>query len=392
MKNKYLLTQSSILVIFFLLFVLLISSCSSDEATKNLINTTSNTQTIGILETNGSADESIYKAVDSLGRVVSLEEKPTSIIIAGKATMIAADALSLFQEYRSHILAMGITDQGLGDFYDLLLPDLPIPERLPHSVSAEEIAGLNPDLVIMKDRNYSSVGETLDNLSYPVFSVNLENSDDYLQEIQELGKLLHQESRADEICFAYSSRLTHIREKLSSLKEMQKENVLLLYTTISDGITSFQIPPESWIQTYLVKESGAIPVWEEAAGSISWQKISFEQISQWNPDRIYIISYKTLTNHFMEEIKNSSLWQNLSAYQNNQIKSFPADFHNWAQPDTRWILGLQWLAKDLHPEIFSMIDIEKEIVSFYNDFYGITETSFIYTILDRYRKSLLTIE
>lgn len=94
----------------------------------------------------------------------------------------------------------------------------------------------------------------------------------------------------------------------------------------------------------------------------------------------------------MEEIKNSSLWQNLSAYQNNQIKSFPADFHNWAQPDTRWILGLQWLAKDLHPEIFSMIDIEKEIVSFYNDFYGITETSFIYTILDRYRKSLLTIE
>ncbi|NQT57799.1 MAG: ABC transporter substrate-binding protein [Bacteroidetes bacterium] len=392
MKKHSLHTLYFISGIFLLVSVMLISSCSSAETNENVNSAKSNTQTLGILEADESENKPMYQAVDSLGRIVSLTEKPGSIIIAGKATMIAADALTLFQDYRSQISAIGLTNQGLGDFYALLLPDLPLTERLPHTVSAEEIAGLKPDLVIIKDRNYSSLGETLDNLGYPVFSVYLENVDDYLHEIQELGKLLNQKSRADEIRLAYSTRLTLIRESLSSLKEMQRENVLLLYTTITDGITSFQVPPESWIQTYMVEEAGANPVWIGAAGSNNWQKISFEQISQWNPDRIYIISYKTPTNLFMEEIKSSPLWQDLTAYQNNQIKSFPADFHNWAQPDTRWILGLQWLSRDLHPEIFSKVDIEKEIVSFYDDFYGISETSFMYTILDRYRKSLITIE
>jgi iron complex transport system substrate-binding protein len=379
-------------IIFLLISLVLISSCTSDEKGNNPNIINNSKQTIGIIEAGENKTKTTYQAEDSLGRVISLTEKPSSIIIAGKATMIAADALTLFQDYRSHISAMGLTNQGLGDFYDLLLPDLPSDERLPHTVSAEEIAGLKPDLVIMKDRNYSSLGKTLESLGYPVFSLYLENVDDYLKEIQELGKLLNKENRAAEISLAYSSRFTRIKDELSTLKETQKESVLLLYTTISDGITSFQVPPESWIQTYLVKESGAIPVWKAAAASNSWQKVSFEQISQWNPDHIYIVSYKTPTDLFMNEIRESSLWKDLSAYQNNQIKSFPADFHNWAQPDTRWILGLQWLAKDLHPDIFSMINIENEIISFYTDFYGITDSTFLYTILDLYRKSLSTIK
>jgi iron complex transport system substrate-binding protein len=389
--KKYFLQNHTILSIIFLLasIMLIISSCSSEKTENNLQNSE---QTVGIMEAGESINRTTYQAVDSLGRVITLSEKPISIIIAGKATMIAADALTLFQDYRTQISAMGLTNQGLGDFYDLLLPDLPNKERLPHSVSAEEIAGFNPDLVIMKDRNYSSLGDTLEDLGYPVFTLYLENADNYLDEIQELGKLLNQESRANEIKLSYSSRFTHIREGLSNLEDMQKDSVLLLYTTITDGITSFQVPPNSWIQTYLVNEAGGVPVWSDAATSNNWQKVSFEQISQWNPDHIYIVSYKTLPNLFMKEINESSLWHDLSAFQNNQIKSFPADFHNWAQPDTRWILGLQWLAKDLHPEIFSKIDMEREIISFYSDFYGITESSFMQIILDLYRKSLITLE
>ena len=393
-KNP-LVTKRFIPVFFLIISILLISACSFSESEKNKNYDSENTQPIGRIEVSDTpvaADSAAYQAVDSLDRVVTLEEKPKSIIVAGKATVIAADALTLFHDYRSKIIAMGLTDQGLGDFHALLLSQLPTSERLPHTVSAEEIAGLNPDLIIIKDRNYSSLGETLDSLGFPVFSVYLENADDYLQEIEELGKLLDQESRADEIQLAYSTRFSLIREGVSSLSESQKKSVLLLYATNTDGITSFQIPPESWIQTYMVKESGAIPIWEDAAGSSNWQKISFEQISQWNPDSIYIISYKTPTNIFFEEINSSPLWQSLSAYKNNTIKSFPADFHNWAQPDTRWILGLQWLAKDLHPEIFSNLNIEKEIVSFYNDFYGITEIALVNSILDRYRKSLITLE
>lgn len=384
--------KKMIFVILTILTITLFTSCSPSRTTVKKEQSQSKSAVTGVLESADKTSSVRYAAIDSLGREVILNEKPASIIIAGKATLIAADALSLFQDYRSSISAIGITNQGLGDFFSYLLPEIPATERLPHTVSAEEIAGLQPDLVIIKDRNYNSLGITLENIGFTVFSVYLEEADDYLREIHELGKLLDQENRADEINQAYATRLSHIRDNVSNLNTTQKEDVLLLYTTISDGITSFQVPPESWIQTYLVKEAGANPAWAGIVGSENWQKVSFEQISQWDPDRIYIISYKIPSNVFFEEIKFSPLWQELTAFKNNQIKSFPADYHNWAQPDTRWILGLQWLAWDLHQEIFSTTDMEQEIVDFYNEFYDINEIAIIYDILTRYRKSLITIE
>ncbi len=62
---------------------------------------------------------------------------------------------------------------------------------------------------------------------------------------------------------------------------------------------------------------------------------------------------------------DSSEWKELSAVKNGQLKAFPVDFYSWDQPDSRWILGLKWLAKQVHPELFTDLDIKETTKSFY---------------------------
>ncbi|MCF7942801.1 MAG: ABC transporter substrate-binding protein [Spirochaetia bacterium] len=337
-----------------------------------------------------SGDNRIYSGIDSLGNQVTLDKRPASIVIAGKATLIPADAVVLFESYNTSIKALGITDQGLGDFYRLYLSD--VKDRLPHTVSAEEIAGTSPDLVIIKDRNYNSIGKQLEKLGIPVFTMYLESPEDYIEEIIELGNLFSEKETARNITDLYEKWLETVSSRTEPLSPEVKEDVLLLYANSSDGITSFQIPPASWIQTFITREAGGNPVWADSAASNNWQLVSFEQISAWDPDRIYIISYKTPAAAYLEEIEQSALWKNLSAYRNGFISTFPADFHNWAQPDTRWILGLQWLAKELHPELFADLQIETQISSFYKDLYNIDDPAVIEELLSRFSSSLKTIE
>jgi iron complex transport system substrate-binding protein len=337
-----------------------------------------------------STDNKIYSGIDSLGNQVTLDKRPESIVIAGKATLIPADAVVLFESYNTSITALGITDQGLGDFYKLYLSK--VQDRMPHTVSAEEIAGTSPDLVFIKDRNYNSIGKQLEKLGIPVFAMYLESPEDYIEEIIELGNLFSEPETARRITELYEKWLQTVSSRTEPLSPEEKEDILLLYANSSDGITSFQIPPASWIQTYITREAGGNPIWADSAVANNWQLVSFEQISAWDPDRIYIISYKTPAAVYLEEIERSVLWKDLSAYRNGFISTFPADFHNWAQPDTRWILGLQWLAKELHPELFADLQIETQISSFYRDLYNIDDPAVIEELLSRFSSSLKTIK
>lgn len=341
----------------------------------------------GVEEKPALSTEAVYTADDILGRTVTLTQKPESIVIAGKATMIVADALSLFPSYQKRVIGLGVTDQGLGDFYQNF-NDKASPARFPHSVQPEEIAGLQPDLVLIKSKNFPTLGDQLEKLGIPVFPMELESIESYYKEIRALGSLLGESERAEEITQWYQSKTDAVSAKISDHNKDSGEKVLMLYATVSDGITSFQIPPASWIQTDMVEMSGGNPVWTEEAVGGYWQKVSFEQIAAWDPDRIYIISYKVPALLFIDEVKNSPLWKELTSYKTGRITAFPADFHNWAQPDTRWILAVQWLARDLYPGLFQDASSEDEIEEFYRELYGFTDDSVIEDLKARYKGSL----
>ena len=142
------------------------------------------------------------------------------------------------------------------------------------------------------------------------------------------------------------------------------------------------------MQTTMVKSAGGIPVWANAQLNQGWTKVTLEQIAAWDPDKIFIAAYFNPVDEVVENLKDDPQWQALRAVQDGQLLGFAADLYSWDQPDTRWILGLTWLAGKLHPDLFPDLDITSETQIFYEQLYGISKSDFDAKILPEFSGDL----
>jgi len=337
----------------------------------------------------GAQPPSTHAAIDANGRTLILDGPVGDLLIAGKAGNMPANALFLFPEVERMRLTLPKTDQGLGDFFALLRSELDQQSRLSQTASVEEIAARGPDLVLMKATHFESTAKKLDQLGVKNFTMSLETWDEWQREIVQLGALLGNPGRANEILSLYRTRLDLIESRAAQIKSQDQQRVLLLQADRTDNTTSYKIAPDSWIQTWMVEMSGASPVWKGAnKAAAGWSTVSFEQIAAWDPDLIVLISYSTPTASYLDGIYSSPLWANLRAVKEGAVVASPHDLMNYIQPVASWILGLQWLAKTTYPELYEDIDIPTEIDRFYRDFYSITDRSIIQTLVDAYSRSI----
>lgn len=328
-------------------------------------------------------------ATDANGRVVHLQEQPTSVMVAGKAAIMPANALFLFPEVETMDLELSVTDQGLGDLFTLLRPSLKDQERIAQNASVEEIASRNPQLVLIKATHFESIGKKLDQLGVPNFTLSLETYAEWKQEITELGFLLHNPSRAQEVVNVYENRLKAVTDTVAPLRQDEKVRVLVLQGSQKDNTSAFSIAPDTWMQTWMVEQAGAEPVWKGATGaSNGWSTVSFEQIAAWNPEVIYIVNYRGLAEPFVTEIYNSTLWSELDAVRNNRVVSTPSDVMSYMQPAANWILGLEWMAKDLYPTLFATMDMDQQVRSFYQKMYNLNDEAIMNQLVDLFHASL----
>ncbi len=336
---------------FFLIVsaLLLLSACASSQA----------------------SPEDVIEMTDTSGYTVELEKPPQRIVIAGRALFMVQDAVFLFPEADQRVVALERINQSRYDFLPVISDQINETETLETNAGPEQIAALNPDLVIMKGYMASKANRPLDALGIPSIYLNLETPEMFYQDIQVLGQVFQNPGRAEEINTFYQERVAQINEAVSSIAEDQKPDVLVLRYSDRGGETAFFVPPSNWIQTRLAEDAGGKPVWASGEAESGWQVVSFEQIAAWNPDQIFLIDYGGEATQVVERLKADSLWGELQAVQNDQLYAFPSDFYSWDQPDTRWILGLQWLATKIHPEQTADLDIMEEVRSFYAVLYGL---------------------
>lgn len=328
-------------------------------------------------------------AVDALGRTVSVPDSIERILIVGKAAVMPADALFFFPAVKHIEVKLAKTDQGLGDFFNLIRPELAEEARLGQNIGAEEIIAQDPDLVLTKSSNYESIGKQLEPFGIPVFVMDLETPRAWKDETVQLGLLLGDNETPQRIIAEFERRERVIEEAMQSLPCSERLPVLMVQASLNDGVSAFSVSPEQWIQSTVTTLAGGKPLWVESNPSAnSWQKVSFEQIALWDPFYLFIISYRSPATQFIQEIEDKEQWRQLSSYRGGRILPTPADVMNYFQSDSRWILGLQWLAATLHPDIFEGFDMENEIRSFYRDFYGITDEHVLEKLLAAYQSSM----
>ena len=311
---------------------------------------------------------------DALGREVTLQTPPQRIVITGKALIMIADAVYTFPNAPERITAIGKASQGTGNFISLIDPAYPGKAIIEQDASAEQIAALQPDLVILKSYLAETTGNPVEMLGIPVVYVDFETPEQYTRDMAILGKVFQNDSRALEIIAYYQSAIDRIQIVIKDVEE--KPRVLMLYYSDRDGTVAFNVPPLSWMQTRLVDMAGGSPVWADANPGKGWTQVSLEQIAAWDADQIFIISYNTNSTDVVNRLIADPNWQSLRSVQEGHLYAFPSDLFSWDQPDTRWVLGLTWLAVRLYPDRFPNLDIVGEAQQFYQTLYGLDQTFF----------------
>jgi iron complex transport system substrate-binding protein len=319
---------------------------------------------------------SSFTITDSLGREITFEKSPERIVLAGKALFMLADAIYTFPDAGEKIIALSNTQQGSYTFIPMIDPTFSSKIALTSSATAEDIAAANPDCVILKSSNAETLGTPLEALKIPVVYLDFESPEQYQTDLATLGVLLQNTQRATEVAAFFQDKVDSITTTLSGLTEEQKPKTLLLYYNTKNDTISFNVPPLTWIQTYMVETAGGTPVWTDANPGNGWTQVNLEQIAAWNPEYIFIVAYSSPVNDALSAIKADAQWQALDAVKNGKIYGFATDVYSWDQADTRWILGLTWMAGKLHPDLFPNQDILQEAQTFYNDLYGMDSASF----------------
>ena len=309
---------------------------------------------------------------DALGRTVTIESPPQRIVIAGKANFMLNDAIYAFPEAAERVVALTKAQQSTAPFLPLLEPNYEAKLTLTLESTAEQIAAAQPDLVFLKQMMRETVGKALEAAGIPVVYLSLETPEQYERDIAVLGEIFANPQRAEAIQDSYQNRMDRIKDALAGLDVSDRPSALVLQTTTEGEVIAFEVPPTTFIQTRMVELSGGDPVWAEASAG-GWTVVGLEQIAAWNPDRIFVISYFQKVDDVIAQLTADPAWQGLAAVQQEQVFGFPGDFYSWDQPDSRWILGLTWMATKMHPEQFSDVDMSREIKAFYGELYGLDE-------------------
>lgn len=317
-----------------------------------------------------------FTVTDALGRNITFNKVPQRIVLAGKALFMVADAIYTFPEAGKNIVALGSTMQGSGNFIPMIDPTFSGKISLDSSAGAEQIAAAKPDCVIMKSSNAQTLGKSLEAINVPVVYLDFETPDQYQRDLKTLGQIFQNPDQAAKVAAFYQDKVDSITKVVSTLKDDQKPRTLILYYNEKNNTVAFNVPPLSWMQTLLVITAGGRPVWQDANPTNGWTTVNLEQIAAWNPDVIFIVAYFNPVNDVVKKLKADPQWQALSAVKNNKIYGFATDVYSWDQPDTRWILGLSWVAGKLHPDLFPGLDITKEAQTFYQDLYGMDDAAF----------------
>ncbi|MGC9520442.1 MAG: ABC transporter substrate-binding protein [Anaerolineae bacterium] len=326
---------------------------------------------------------------DALGRTVSLEGPPERIAIGGRANFMLNDAVYTFPDVSDRVVALTQATQRTIPFISLLDPDFEEKVVLTSESTAEEIAATQPDVVLLKRFMRESVGDSLEAAGIPVIYLDLETPEQYERDLETLGAVFANPERADVVWGFYQTRMQRIAEQVDGLQEAEKPSVLVLQYDARGAETALKVPPPSWIQTQMVTLTGGDPVWTDAGGG-GWTVVGFEQIAAWNPDRIFVISYFDDVDDVVNRLAADPGWQQLTAVQNGQLFGFPKDFYSWDQPDTRWALGLMWMASRMHPERFGDIDMAAEIDAFYDELYGLDAATIEAQVLPLLEGDILT--
>ncbi len=188
------------------------------------------------------------------------------------------------------------------------------------------------------------------------------------------------EARAEAYCRYFDEKLAMVEERTSQIPDSGKPKV---YYAGVDVLTTYGKYSD---MMEVIEAAGGIPVSKELeAGNRS--QINYEQLMSWNPDVIFIdhggMNDGDTVEELREEIMSDPVYSALTAVKNEEVYLSPSGVFYWDMGIQKILLVMN-MAKILHPDEFADLDMEAEVMTFYEKFFGydLTEDE-AYRILNR---------
>jgi iron complex transport system substrate-binding protein len=278
-------------------------------------------------------------------------------------------------------------ENDLGTYMRDVFPDidnLPTPGDLT-DWNVEQIAALQPDVVIAASQANPDAMQQIRDLGIPVIVVSLRgegkqeeaqsphlaDADRAYEEgcqwaIETLGKLVEKEEKAAEIWdFCLNSR-SLVEDAVGNIDESERARVFVIMPN------DMTYGNDKFVGCMLLR-AGAINV---AAKDIQGNgAYTFEMLANWDPDIILVQDrYKDEYDAFTTDPR----YAELAAVKNEKVILAPYWTKPWGNPDTDSIaLGELWLAHTFYPDMVEESIVKQRAQEFYENFYGVEFTGTI---------------
>ena len=264
--------------------------------------------------------------------------------------------------------SMGINlDRKLDNFYSTLSPNLANAIDVGSNVNYETLLSIKPDLVVTSNviSTYGSLNKMLDDSKIPYIAVpTMDGSlEDWLESVRILGEATNRTDKTNKYIEYYKKTVAIVESRIKNIPFEKHPKVALINT---HGGNMILRGSRTKFLRNLMKIAGA-RILEDGDDPSSFSKCA-EILFEFEPE---IIIDDSRSNEFY----NSDWFKQLKAVKEGRIYKTPQDdkqswVTNWSQP-TYSCIGLLWMAKIFHPEVFEDIDIEKEHKYFYENFINI---------------------
>ncbi|SCB30608.1 ABC transporter substrate-binding protein [Rhizobium hainanense] len=313
---------------------------------------------------------------DQIGRQVHIPDAVNRVVILQHQTLNIAVQLDAMDK------VVGVLDEWkkqLGANYVRLapqLPNLPMPGGLT-KVNIEELLKLKPDVVFVTNYAPADMVKQIEDAGLSVVAISL--LDVPPAEAVKLNPSVKDEPAAIDVGFATGVRLIADvlgrKQQGEAMIAVTKKTRKLVADRLADIPADKRVPvymanPD--LTTYgrgkytglMMERAGARNV---ASSITGFKQVTMEDVLTWNPAVIFVQERYPAV---VDEIRKAASWQTIDAVKSGRIYLMPEYAKAWGYPmPEAMALGELWMAKELYPERFKDIDMQRQADAYYKEFY-----------------------
>ena len=297
--------------------------------------------------------------VDAVGRTVKLKPKAMRIVTSFKPVTLCALALKL----QDRLVGVDSTSRkdrlqkavfpGVAKLTDV--------GRKMTGLNFETLMALKPDVVFMyAQKDGIKTADRLVKAGIPAVVVLPETFDSLKGTLRMMAEAVGDAKLADAPIAAMDRALALAKERTANIAPDKRKSVYF-----ASALGFFNTASGTMIMNDVVEAAGGRMVSRELKGY--FKDISPETFIKWNPQLITVNSRST---KLAAEVLARPEFKQVAAVADGAVYAFPSNLAPWDFPCPLTVLSVLWMGKNLYPDEFQDVNLNKEVDDFHTALFG----------------------